>query len=283
MSKAMVKFPGRVLMVGFGSVAQCTLPILVKHVHVPLENITVLDFEDKSGALKPWTSQGVRFVRQQITPENLGAVLGEYLGAGDLLIDLAWNIDCCEILQWCHDHGVLYINTSVEVWDPYDHTLYSHPDPAHAVLAAQNLRRLRRRLGAAGPDGRGGARGQSGPDLALHQAGLARHRRARAGREESRRARRPTKSPQLMADQTFNRLAMKLGVKVIHCRNATRRSPTSRSRSTSSSTPGASRAFAKRARRRPRWAGARTRRNCRRSPTNTRKARATRSAWRRWA
>ena len=24
---------------------------------------------------------------------------------GDLLIDLAWNIDCCEILQWCHDHG----------------------------------------------------------------------------------------------------------------------------------------------------------------------------------
>ena len=82
MSKAMVKFPGRVLMVGFGSVAQCTLPILVKHVQVPLANITVLDFEDKSAALEPWTSQGVRFVRQRITPENLGAVLGKYLAAG---------------------------------------------------------------------------------------------------------------------------------------------------------------------------------------------------------
>jgi len=34
-----------------------------------------------------------------------------------LLIDLAWNIDCGEITQWCHDNGVMYVNTSVEEWD----------------------------------------------------------------------------------------------------------------------------------------------------------------------
>jgi homospermidine synthase len=22
-------------------------------------------------------------------------------------------------VQWCHDRGILYVNTSVEVWDPY--------------------------------------------------------------------------------------------------------------------------------------------------------------------
>ena len=48
MSKAMIEFQRRVLFVGFGSVAQCALPILVKHLQVPLENITVLDFEDQT-------------------------------------------------------------------------------------------------------------------------------------------------------------------------------------------------------------------------------------------
>ena len=38
-----------------------------------------------------------------MTAENLESELAKHLSAGDLLIDLAWNIDCCEILQWCHD------------------------------------------------------------------------------------------------------------------------------------------------------------------------------------
>ena len=123
----MVSFGRQVLFVGYGSVAQCALPILVKHLKVPLANITVMDFEDRAELLNPWTEQGVRFVREKVTPQNMGRVLASRLAAGDLLVDLAWNIDCCEILQWCHDHGVLYLNTSVEVWDPYDRALYSHP------------------------------------------------------------------------------------------------------------------------------------------------------------
>ena len=35
----------------------------------------------------------------------------------DRLLDLAWNIDNPTILQWCRDHGVRYLNTSVELWD----------------------------------------------------------------------------------------------------------------------------------------------------------------------
>lgn len=54
------------------------------------------------------------------------------MAEGDLVIDLAWNIDSCEIISWCHDHGVLYINTSIELWDPY----FQPPDmhPSHLTL-----------------------------------------------------------------------------------------------------------------------------------------------------
>jgi homospermidine synthase len=58
-------------------------------------------------------------VQRKVTKQNLGSLLGKYVGPGDLLIDLAWNIDCGDIIQWCHDNGVLYVNTSVEEWDPY--------------------------------------------------------------------------------------------------------------------------------------------------------------------
>ena len=71
-----------------------------------------------------------------MTPENLGSVLARHLSAGDLLVDLAWNIDCCEILQWCHDRGVLYVNTSVEVWDPYAGAERKPPTETDALLAA---------------------------------------------------------------------------------------------------------------------------------------------------
>src|SRR5262245_18672145 len=114
----MIQFPRRILFVGFGSVARCTLPILLRHIAVEPRQITIIDFEPDEKALKPWIDRGMTFIKDRVGENNLGALLGQHLSAGDLLIDLAWNIDCNEVVQWCHDHGVLYVNTSVEVWDP---------------------------------------------------------------------------------------------------------------------------------------------------------------------
>ena len=138
----MLQFDRRVLFVGFGAVARCTLPILVKHVRIPPGNITIMDFERNDAALEPWLEQGVKFIQDRITPANLGSFLDEQLSAGDLLIDLAWNIDCCEIVQWCHDRGVLYLNTSVELWDPYDVPADHHPTKRTLYWRHMNLRRM---------------------------------------------------------------------------------------------------------------------------------------------
>jgi len=42
----MLKFRGKVLFLGFGAVARCTLPIFLKSVQVSPRCITILDFED---------------------------------------------------------------------------------------------------------------------------------------------------------------------------------------------------------------------------------------------
>ncbi|MBI1902404.1 MAG: homospermidine synthase [Planctomycetia bacterium] len=212
----MLDFPRRVLMVGYGSVAQCTLPILVQHVRVPPSNITVLDFEDRSELLRPWTKQGVHWVKDKITPENLGNVLEKYLAPGDLLIDLAWNIDCCEIVAWCHDHGVLYLNTSVEVWDPYAGGHQQHPTQRTLYWRHMNVRRMISRWPKPGPSAvlEHGAN----PGLISHFTKQALLDIAAKLDDDGKLAGKSgDEIRQLAKNQKFNLLAMKLGVKVIHC------------------------------------------------------------------
>lgn len=212
----MIDFNKRVLFVGFGAVAQCALPILVKHFRVPLKNITVVDFADRTKAMKPWIAQGVRFVRQRITAENLGSELAKHLSAGDLLIDLAWNIDCCEILEWCHAHGVLYLNTSVEIWDPYTGATEKHPTERSLYWRHMNIRHMVAGWGKPGPTAvlEHGAN----PGLISHwtKQGLI-DIAARLLDDKKVQGRDAEEIGQLVKDQTFNRLAQKLGVKVIHC------------------------------------------------------------------
>src|SRR5262249_32980340 len=92
-----------------------------------------LDFVDNRAAIAAELKHGVQYEQGRITRDNLAGVLAARVEPGDLIIDLAWNIGCVDLLQWCHDNGVLYINTSVELWDPYtdaanqaptDRTLY---------------------------------------------------------------------------------------------------------------------------------------------------------------
>jgi homospermidine synthase len=211
----MIEFRNKILFVGYGAVAQCTLPIVAKLIKVPLSNITVMDFEDRSKVLKPWTDQGVRFVRKRITHKNMGALLGKYVAAGDLLIDLAWNIGATDILQWCHDRGVLYVNTSVELWDPYEGAGAKHPTERTLYWRHMRIREMMAKWKDRGPTAvlEHGAN----PGLISHftkQALLDIGERVLEDRKAKGKAAEEIR--QLMADRVFNRLAMKLGVKVIH-------------------------------------------------------------------
>jgi homospermidine synthase len=215
----MVSFNKKILFVGYGAVAQCTLPILEKLVDVPLKNITVMDFVDQREMLRPWIAKGVTFVKAKVERHNMADILNKYVGAGDLVIDLAWNIDCCELLQWAHDRGVLYINTSVEVWDPYEGAANKHPTTRTLYYRHMNVRKL---IASWDGDGKAGSTAVlehgANPGLISHftKQGLLdiAKRSLKDGKIKGKAAKEIEK---LVADRVFNELAWKLGVKVIHC------------------------------------------------------------------
>src|SRR5262249_51948882 len=104
--------------------------------------ITVLDFVDCRRLIAPYVTQGVRFVQDRIRPGYLPEQLSAHVGPGDLIVDLAWNIDCGELLEWCRRHDVRYVNTSIEVWDPYEGKERKTPPERTLYARHMNLRRL---------------------------------------------------------------------------------------------------------------------------------------------
>ncbi len=210
-------FGGKILVLGCGSVSLCTLPLLLDELAVAPRRVTVLDMVDNRARVRAVLRKGVRYVIDHITEENLGEVLGRHVGAGDLVIDLAWNIDAGAIVGWCHDNGVLYLNTSLELWDPYAGGPERPPLSRTLYVRHQALRKL----AASWPGGNRGATAVvehgANPGLVSHFTKVALEEIADAVvRAPKTAARRRRQLETARAAGDFARLAMTLGVKVIH-------------------------------------------------------------------
>ena len=111
----LVKMPGRVLQLGWGSVGRAMLPLVLKHLDMEPSSVAVIEKDDNKEEFKR-LHPGVGYEVIEIVEENMAKVLAAHVGRGDFIIDLAVNIDCAEILDWCRRHDVRYINTSIERW-----------------------------------------------------------------------------------------------------------------------------------------------------------------------
>jgi homospermidine synthase len=135
--------PARVVVLGCGSVAQCTIPLLTRDLGIAPSAITVVDFVDNRDRIADQLAAGVRYEMDRLTPDNLDEFLSSRLSAGDMLLDLAWNIDNPTILQWCRDHDIRYLNTSVEVWDPYEELTATSALDRTLYVRHMSLRRMK--------------------------------------------------------------------------------------------------------------------------------------------
>ena len=204
------RFENRVLVLGAGSVSQCVLPLLIEHL-VDAKQITIIDMRDNRERVTGAITAGATYVQDQLTRENMDQFLSKYLSAGDFLLDLAWNIDANEIIEWAHDHGVIYLNTSVEEWDPYSAGAARNPTERTLYWRHMKLRKLTNTWGGKGPTA-----------IVEHGAnpGLVSHLTKKALFDIATKAIKDGKDgagvKEAYESENFPSLAHKLGVKVIH-------------------------------------------------------------------
>ncbi len=203
LDKKHVAFPGRLVIVGFGSIGQGVLPLLLRHLEIAPARITIVTAEPRGHDVA--AEYGVRFIETALTRENYRALLEPLLGDGDFLLNVSVEVSSMALIELCQERGALYLDTCIEPW-PGGYT-----DPEPAAVGSLELRAARERAGAApplsarpdrGPD----ARRQSRPRLAFRQAGADRSRARMPASMAASREPAPTGpiSPR------------RLGIKVIH-------------------------------------------------------------------
>ena len=107
-------FGGRLVMLGFGSIGQGVLPLILRHIEMPRARIHIVSADARGEAVA--AEYGVAHTTLTVTPANYRAVLGPMLGRGDFLLNLSVDVSSVALVRLCRELGALYLDTCVEPW-----------------------------------------------------------------------------------------------------------------------------------------------------------------------
>src|ERR1700751_4580671 len=109
-----VDFPGRILFIGFGSIGQGVLPLILRHIGISPERVTIVTAEDRGS--DEAAQYGVKFIKERLTRENFRRILNPLLGRGDLLVNVSVEVSSVALIKLCWEKGAMYIDTCSEPW-----------------------------------------------------------------------------------------------------------------------------------------------------------------------
>jgi homospermidine synthase len=142
-----VAFAGRLVIVGFGSIGQGVLPLVLRHIDINTDQITIITAEPRGHDVA--AEYGIRFIQTALTRSNYRALLEPQLGIGDFLLNVSVDVSSVALIELCQERGALYLDTCIEPW-PGGYT-----DPGLAPSARSNyaLRESALALRSRYPDG----------------------------------------------------------------------------------------------------------------------------------
>ena len=197
-----VTFAGRMVIVGFGSIGQGVLPLLLRHIDISASQITIVTAEERGH--EEARELGIRFILEPLTRENVARVLEPLLGSGDFLLNVSVEVSSIALVELCRQKGALYLDTCIEPWPGG----YTDPSLSPSLRSNYALREAALKL----RDGQDGA-----PTAVLtHGAnpGLVSHLVKEALLTIAADTGLGTATPANRAE--WGALAERLGVKVIH-------------------------------------------------------------------
>jgi homospermidine synthase len=109
-----VDFPGRIVFVGFGSIGQGVLPLVLRHIGITADRITIVTADDRGR--EEAAALGIRFVKEPLTRENYRRVLQPLLGRGDYLLNVSVDVSSVALIKYCWERGAMYLDTCIEPW-----------------------------------------------------------------------------------------------------------------------------------------------------------------------
>src|ERR1700722_2973340 len=139
-----VTFDGRLVMLGFGSIGQGVLPLILRHIEMPRERVQIITADERGSAVA--AEYGIAHSVVPVTRENYRAVLGSLLERGDFLLNLSVDVASVSLVTLCRELGALYLDTCVEPWAG------GYTDPSLSASQRSNYALRESALALARPD-----------------------------------------------------------------------------------------------------------------------------------
>ena len=112
--KKYVSFKNRILMIGFGSIGEGVLPLILRHIDVKPEQITIITADERGH--NEANEYKIEFINHAVTRENYRGLVGARLSKGDFCVNVSVDVSCIALMELCQEKGALYIDTVVEPW-----------------------------------------------------------------------------------------------------------------------------------------------------------------------
>ncbi|MEQ8860832.1 MAG: saccharopine dehydrogenase NADP-binding domain-containing protein [Pseudomonadales bacterium] len=108
---------GSIVLIGFGSIGRGVLPLIERHFSFDHNRMCVIDPDAENRTFLK--QRGVRLIDQALTRDNYRELLGG-LFAGEtgqgFVVNVSVDTDSLDVMTFCRELGVLYIDTVVEPW-----------------------------------------------------------------------------------------------------------------------------------------------------------------------
>lgn len=199
----MIKFKGNIVQFGFGAVGKSFYEKVSKEISFNENNYYVIT--NNKYEFEAFINLGgiaVNFIVSEITKDNFISIFKKYLNPGDLLIDFADTVGTKDILKWCAENNIMYINTGEADW----------PDNWYSIFNENIIKNNFKKLYA-------NSSFNKHPIVLQHgnNPGLVSHF-VKAGIDYivNTQFKRNKNFKKLLKENKFNELAFLLGIKTIH-------------------------------------------------------------------
>lgn len=106
----MKSFENNIVLLGFGAVGTSVLNILEREVNFDKSKLTIIDKKPCPYPLE------YKYIQAELFPSHQEELFSQFLSKGDLLLDFTSETDCLETIKWCHQKGIMYLNTGDNEW-----------------------------------------------------------------------------------------------------------------------------------------------------------------------
>jgi homospermidine synthase len=113
-SKIHAQFDGRLVIIGFGTIGQGVLPLILRHIDIKPSRITIVTAEDWGG--EEAADYGIRFVVEPLTVDNYRRILEPIIRPGDFILNLSVEVSSLALIELAQERGALYLDTCIEPW-----------------------------------------------------------------------------------------------------------------------------------------------------------------------